>query len=393
MRGSRQVWLAVVMWLVLGIAARAEAVLQDGGMDQGWGGGVDVRLTLSQPVPWRARMLADPARLVLDFRETTISAAPFAPDGHVTSVEAGTIRPGWSRVVMELDGPYTIAKAGMRTEDGATVRVTLDPAEPEAFRAAATRPEPPEWALPEAPPAPEPEGEGPLLVMLDPGHGGIDPGARHGGLSEKALTLAFAKELQALLAQDSNFSVALTRTDDRFIPLETRLTLARDAGAAIFISIHADAVREGEATGATLYTFADEASDRAARVLAAWHDRTDILAGVDLTHSDDNIARVLMDMAWAETLPRTDRLSRALEAAMRGAGIEMHAHPRQAADFAVLKAPDMPSVLVELGFLSSASDRAKLRDPAWRTRMARAIRTGLQAWAAKDAVIQPGLRR
>ncbi|WP_435167335.1 N-acetylmuramoyl-L-alanine amidase [Falsirhodobacter sp. 1013] len=393
MQVSRRVWLALALWLGFGTIALAEAQLERGSLREGWGGGVEVSLILSGPAPWRARMLADPPRLVLDFRDTSIAEVPFAPRKRVTAVEAGAIRPGWSRIVLTLGGPYAITAAEMRVRDDATVQVALEPADEAAFRVAALRPEPEEWTLPKEPPPPVPEGDGPLLVMLDPGHGGIDPGAQHDGLTEKALTLSFAQELKRLLVADQGFRVALTREDDRFVPLETRLTLARQAGADVFLSLHADAVREGEATGATLYTLADHATDRAAQIMAAWHDRTDILAGVDLTHNDDTVAGVLMDMARVETAPRTERLARSLESAMKAQRIDMHRHPRQAADFAVLKAPDMPSALVELGFLSSAADRANLRDAAWRARMAAAIRDGLKMWAAKDAAIRPGLRR
>jgi len=395
MRVSRRVWLALVLWLGIGTIALAEARLERSGsrLDEGWGGGIDLTLAITEPVPWRARVLADPPRLVMDFRDTTIPAAPVDARKRVTGVEAGAIRPGWARMVLTLNGFYTITTAEMRTGDAPGIHVSLQATDEATFRIAAARPEPPEWAMPDSLPPPTPEGSGPLLVMLDPGHGGIDPGAQHDGLMEKWITLVFANELKLRLVEDGTFRVALTRNDDRFVPLETRLTLAREVGADVFLSIHADAVREGEATGATLYTLSSEATDRAAQVLAEWHDRTDILAGVDLNDSDDTVARVLMDMAWAETTPRTQRLAFTLENAIKAKEIQMHRHPRQAADFAVLKAPDMPSVLLELGFLSSESDRRKMRDAAWRARMADAIRDGLKAWAARDAVIQPGLRR
>ncbi|WP_128253642.1 N-acetylmuramoyl-L-alanine amidase [Falsirhodobacter deserti] len=392
--------MRVILWAMLctflAVTAQAQVAQLDpdaSRIREGWIGGIEVTLGLSQPVPWRARVLADPPRLVLDFRNLDLGKVLPGHGRRITSIRQGTVRPGWSRMVLTLARPHIISSAEMRTGDGATVHVVLEGADEAEFAAAAARPEPPEWALPAVPPAPEVSGEGPLLVMLDPGHGGLDPGAEHGGLHEKVLTLAFANELRQVLLRDGTFRVALTREDDRFVPLETRLTLARQAGAGVFISIHADAVAEGEATGTTIYTLSDEATDRAARVLAEWHDREDIIAGVDLGGQDDSIARVLMDMARAETKPRTDRLAAALEVAVKSHRIVMHRHPRQAADFAVLKAPDMPSVLIELGFLSSQGDLAKLRDPAWRARMALAVRDGLLAWAAKDAVIRPGLRR
>jgi N-acetylmuramoyl-L-alanine amidase len=181
--------------------------------------------------------------------------------------------------------------------------------------------------------------------------------------------------------------VVLTRDEDVFVPLEARISIARAAGAHVLISLHADALAEGQASGATLYTLSDEASDKATAKLAERHDRDDLLAGVDLTEQDDLVAQVLMDMARTETAPRTDRLAGALETAIKAEELTMHRHPRQAGGFSVLKSPDVPSVLVELGFLSSARDLRRLTDPEWQAKMARAIRAGVTAWAAEDAAL------
>lgn len=160
----------------------------------------------------------------------------------------------------------------------------------------------------------------------------------------------------------------------------------------MFVSLHADALAEGEAVGATIYTLSEEASDAAGVTLAERHDRADLLAGVDLTDQDDLVATVLMDMARTETAPRVDRLAAALEGGIKAADLKMHRRPRQTAGFSVLKSPDIPSVLVELGFLSSDRDLARLQDPAWRARMAAALRDGLAGWAAEDASLA-GLKR
>ena len=153
----------------------------------------------------------------------------------------------------------------------------------------------------------------------------------------------------------------------------------------MFVSLHADALAEGEAVGATVYTLADEASDKASATLAERHNRDDLLAGVDLAQQDDLVVQVLMDMARTETQPRTDRLADSLVSAIKGAGIKMHRRPRQEGAFSVLKSPDIPAVLLELGFLSSAGDMARLSDTEWRQKMAVALRDGLKAWAADDA--------
>lgn len=188
--------------------------------------------------------------------------------------------------------------------------------------------------------------------------------------------------------RDGRFTVVMTRDEDTFVPLETRISLARAAGADVFLSLHADAIAEGEAVGATVYTLDEDATDEASATLAERHDRDDLLAGVDLSNQDDLVAQVLMDMARAETTPRTGRLAGALVAAMQKADLRMHRHPHQEAGFSVLKSPDIPSVLIELGFLSSARDLRRLTDPEWRARMAAAIRDGLLVWAAEDAAIQ-----
>lgn len=350
-----------------------------------------VTLTLSQPVPWRVRLADDPRRLIMDFREVDWTGIARLPEtsARVAGLRAGSFRPGWSRLVLQLDAPMEVASAMMETGQGATIRLRLTPATPDAFAAAATRPEPPEWALPPAADLPEPlpRGQGPLVVVLDPGHGGIDPGAERDGHTEAALMLTFARELKEVLIRDGSFRVVMTRDEDGFVPLETRISIARAAGAHVFLSLHADALAEGEAVGATVYTLAEEASDEAARALAERHDRDDLLAGIDLTHQDDLVATVLMDMARTETRPRIDRLSVKLRDFIEGAGLKMHRHPIQQASFSVLKSPDIPSVLIELGFLSSASDLDRLLDGEWRATMAVAIRDALKAWAAEDAAL------
>ncbi len=361
------------------------------------GGGVEIGFAISQPVPWRVRVMDGPPRLVLDMREVDWSGLSAVPldSGAVVSMRAGVLRPGWSRLVVALDGPYLVARAGMETGDGrARVDVRLEPATAAEFAAVAALPEPAEWALPQVADVPRRVGvgSGPVVVVLDPGHGGIDPGAERDGQTEANLMLTFARELKELLVRDGRFLVVMTREEDDFVPLEARISIARAAGAQVFVSLHADALAEGEAVGATVYTLSDEASDEASQALAERHDRDDLLSGVDLTAQDDLVASVLMDMARTETQPRIDRLALALEGAIKGAGLRMHRHPRQTAGFSVLKSPDIPSVLLELGFLSSERDLARLVDPAWRAKMAGAVRDGLASWADEDAAIA-ALRR
>ena len=354
------------------------------------GGGVDVVLSISQPVPWRVRVLDQPPRLILDFREVDWAGLEAMAKGSeaVTGLRAGVFRPGWSRLVMDLQGPMLVAQAGMVTQGATAVHLVLTPASQAEFAAKAAEPEPQGWALPHPAalkPVP-PRGKGPLIVVLDPGHGGIDPGAERDGQSEARLMMVFARELKEVLLRDGGFLVVLTREDDTFVPLENRISIAHQAGAQVFLALHADALAEGEAMGATVYSLSDEASDAASSTLAERHNRDDLLAGVDLRQQDDLVAEVLMDMARTETQPRTGRLADALVKSIKAAGIKMHRQPHQEASFSVLKSPDIPSLLLELGFLSSANDLGRLMDADWRQKMALAVRDGLKAWAVADAV-------
>lgn len=351
------------------------------------GQGLELRLTLTQPVPWRVRMLDGPPRLVIDTREVDWQGAQvLAMVRPAVAMRAGSFRPGWSRLVLELDGPHRLARAEMTTGAVPRIDIRLEPTDPASFAVEASRPDLPEWGLPDAarlepPPA---AGAGPVTVVLDPGHGGIDPGAERDGQSEAALMLTFARELKEALVRDGRFRVVMTRDEDVFVPLETRTSIAREAQADLFLSLHADALAEGDAQGATVYTLAPEASDAASAALAERHDRDDLLAGVDLSDQDDQVAEVLMDMARTETRPRNDRLAEAVVGAIRAAEIRMHRHPRQTGGFSVLKSPDIPSVLLEVGFLSSDRDFKRLSDPDWRARLAEAVVQGIVAWTGED---------
>ena len=320
-------WLALMVALCLGSAARAEgftglARLQPAqSAIAAAGGGVAVRLSLSQGVPWRVFTLDGPPRLVLDFREVDwagAGAADLIATGRVRGLRMGQIRPGWSRMVADLADAYPLEEAGLTVDPGtgaAVLRLRLGRADAARFAAAAGVPDSPGWdpaARGDGPPPPPPprDAEGPLRVVIDPGHGGIDPGAEEGGLSEKTLMLMLARELREALLRKGGFEVVLTRDADRFVSLEARVALAHEAAADVFVSLHADALSDARARGASVYTLSDTASDAASAALAERHDRADLLSGVDLSDSDDVVAGVLMDLARQETQPRAEALDR-----------------------------------------------------------------------------------
>ena len=356
--------------------------------------GLAIELHLSTGVPYRIFTLDDPRRLVIDFREVDWTGAD--PDSlldaeRITSLRLGPYVPGWSRLVAELAEPLGVSRAQMRVDGvtgGATLEIRLEPVTEEAFAAASGAPQDPRWDLPPpetvAPLSPR-DPDAALRVVIDPGHGGLDPGAETAIIDEKTLMLVFARELREELLRAGGFEVVLTREDDRFVSLERRVAIAHKLGADVFISLHADALSEGRATGATVYTLSDSASDKASAALAERHNRANILAGVDLTESDDVVADVLMDLARMETQPRADQLARAVRLGIKEQGIALNSRPLRSAGFSVLKSPDIPSILIELGFLSSRSDLEHLRDPVWRAAMAAGIRDALEAWRIADA--------
>jgi N-acetylmuramoyl-L-alanine amidase len=359
------------------------------------GGATEVSLTLSQPVPWRVFTLDDPRRLILDFAEVDWAGAAILNDsGSVAEARVGVIQPGWSRMVLDLAVPLSVADASLDTRgaDGqARLLVRLEPADGSSFATTAGEPESalfrPNQRRVEArvPSAPR-QMERPVIV-LDPGHGGIDPGAEVDGMNEAGLMLTFARELKEAILRTGSFDVAMTRDEDVFVPLETRITLARQAGADVFISLHADALAEGtgSASGATVYTLSDEATDEASLALAERHNRNDLLAGLDLSDHSDEIALILMDLARTETAPRAERLADTIVSGFREAGVKVNSRPRRSAAFSVLKSPDFPSILIEIGFLSSARDRKRLADDTWRQTAAQGIAAALLDWAAEDA--------
>ncbi|MDQ2089120.1 N-acetylmuramoyl-L-alanine amidase [Marimonas arenosa] len=363
--------------------------------------GLHLELGLSQGVPYRVYTLPDPDRMVLDFREvdwTGLETDTLARAAGVNAVRFGGVRPGWSRMVIDLVQPMVVDLVDLRVDPingQARLDVKLAHATREAFEAGSVAPFGPDWgSVPPDLPRPKPDvGEGRLTVLIDPGHGGIDPGAEREGLQEKELMLLFAFDLRDALLRVDGVDVALTREDDRFVSLERRVAIAHQTGAGLFISLHADMLSEGRAHGAVVYKLTDQASDEASALLAERHNRADILAGVDLTGRDDVVADVLLDLARLETQPRTDMLARSIVDSLEATGVPLNRHPFRSAAFSVLKAADIPSVLLEVGFLSSDRDFNNLADPVWRRKAAAALRDGIQAWmitdrAARDLVRQ-----
>jgi N-acetylmuramoyl-L-alanine amidase len=306
----------------------------------------------------------------------------------VKDIRFGRFQPGWSRLVADLDVPVLPMETGMSIDaasGAATLSIAMKTVASETFAAASGLPENVIWPESDLPDVPAPVEDGRFVVVIDPGHGGVDPGAESDGVAEKDLMLTIARLLREELLRTGEVDVVLTRDADRFVSLESRVAIAHQSGADLFVSLHADILTHGGAKGATVYTLSDEASDKATELLAARHNRADIIAGADLTGSDDQVAGILLDLARQETEPRSDALAQTLVEAMKAAGGPMNRHPLREAGFSVLKSADIPSVLIELGFLSNARDLDNLKTPAWRKRLSDAIAAAVLTWRDSDA--------
>ncbi|MEL6690877.1 MAG: N-acetylmuramoyl-L-alanine amidase [Pseudomonadota bacterium] len=395
----RAVFLALMMslWAVCGAAqdltALARVVPAETTLDQSRGT-ITLTLGLSQGVPYRAYTLASPPQLVLELSEVNWAGLPLEDleSRDAGPPKAGTLAQGWSGFVLPMNGPFALTTAELRrTETGAQLTVVLARTSDEAFQAASGPPAS-SVALKRTVPA-EPGDDDAFVLVIDPGHGGVDPGAERGGVKEADLMLVMARELRDALRRSTDFEVHLTRDADDFVSLPARAGLARQLSADAFVSLHADALEEGYAEGATIYTLAETATDAASALLAERHNRSDIIAGVNLDGQDDEIARILLELARAETTPRSENLARAFEASLAEGGARLNNNPLRAADFAVLRSADVPSVLIEVGFLSSEKDRLELQSPEKRGKIIRGLVAGITAWADQDAAERALLRQ
>jgi N-acetylmuramoyl-L-alanine amidase len=348
-------------------------------------------MDLSRKIDLHAFTLADPYRVILDIPQVVFRLPPKSGEGGrgmITAYRFGLVMQGGSRMVFDLAKPVRIEKAFVvDATDGAPARLVLDLAATDrenflrriALDNRVARSEPPATSVPE--PA---SGDPRPLVVLDPGHGGIDTGTRAAsGELEKDIVLDFTQRLREHIEKLGKYRVLMTRTDDTFVPLGERVRIARNAGAALFVSIHADALPhgEGDAQGASVYTVSDTASDSEAARLAEKENRADVIAGVDLKAEPDDVADILIDLAQRETRSYSVQFAHRLVGEMKTA-TRLHKKPLKSAGLRVLRAPDVPSVLVELGYVSNRGDLHSLLSANWRDRTADSIAQAVDGYFA-----------
>jgi N-acetylmuramoyl-L-alanine amidase len=362
-------------------------------------------LDLDKPIQFRAFTLADPYRVVVDIPQVDFrlpAEAGATGRGLIQAFRYGLVMPGGSRIVFDLTGPARIAKSYvLDAANGQPPRLVLELEQVDRTGfvqslAAESRPElrpalsvaaDPVVAMKTAVPEPAaaaPAADSRPVVVIDPGHGGVDNGTQAGGENEKDLVLGFGLALRDRIEKAGKYRVVMTREDDTFIPLADRVTIARNQSAALFVSIHADALPpgEGDAQGATIYTLSDKASDAEAERLAEAENRADAIGGVKLTEEPAEVADILIDLVRRETRTFSNRFARQLMSEMK-TSVRMHKHPLKSAGFKVLKGPDVPSVLVELGYASNKDDLEHMKSDSWRARTVGSMAQAIDVFFAK----------
>ncbi len=338
-------------------------------------------IDLTRKIDLRAFTLADPYRVVIDMPQVTFALPPKSGDsgrGLIKAYRYGLVMAGGSRVVIDVAKPVRVDKVMvLDAAQGVPARLVLDlsavdratfmrtlaldnKARTDTARKSAARETPPPASTDPRP-----------MIVIDPGHGGPDTGAKAlgGEHEEKAIVLEIATLLRDQLEKSGKYRIAMTRTDDTFIPLDERVRFARQRGAQLFISIHADWLprAEGDAQGATVYTLSDTASDLTAARVADAENRADAVGGVDLSREPSDVADILFDLAMRETKNYSQQFAKSLVGEMKPA-VRLHQQPLKSAGFKVLKSPDVPSVLVELGYVSNKADLKALLSDEWRNK-------------------------
>ena len=349
---------------------------------------------LSDPLNLRTFTLNNPNRVVIDMPAVQWHLdGPPRPSGHgsIRSYRYGLFRPGNSRFVIDLNQPVSASDALLLPPSGGLgYRVVIDlfpttqakfdqtagwPADLRAREAAAER------VASLAPPVAQgsPAATARKTIVIDPGHGGIDSGTNGvNGLLERDLVLDEGLRVAKALRKDPNFTVYMTRDTDIFIPLRERVNIGRAHHADLFISLHADSNPDVSVTGLSVYTLSESGSDKEAAALARKENQSDVIAGVDLGGENSAVAPILIDLEQRDTMNKSSRFAQLIVNALSRATDILPRQPHRSAAFAVLKAPDVPSVLIELGYLSNASDAEQMNTAQWRNGVADAIAAAVE---------------
>jgi N-acetylmuramoyl-L-alanine amidase len=412
--------LACLLVLLVAVPALAQEKLRSARL---WPSQDYTRLTLEseRPLRYSLMLVKNPERVVIDLEEVDAASLQQAlagklgmDDPYVASARVGNFKPGTVRLVLDLKSEVRPQMFALMPVGEYGHRLVLDlypivppdplmalvqgretPAQPPEPAAENEKVVPPSMdARPDEAKPHKPKSNAPrmLTVVIDAGHGGEDPGARGpNGTMEKHVTLSIARRLAKLIDAEPNMRAVLTRDADYFIPLHLRVDKARRAKADLFVSIHADAFILPRARGSSVFALSERgATSAAARYLAKQENNADLIGGVNLGTKDRYLAQTLLDLSQTATIKDSLKLGRAVLAELGEINV-LHKESVEQAGFAVLKAPDIPSVLVETAFISNPVEERRLNDEAYQTQMARAIATGIKRYFAKAATARDRL--
>ncbi len=375
-----------VMWAaLLGLPAplRAAELTPQGTALTRENGAIVLSLGLDAQIPFKTYTLAAPPRLIVDLGETALAGMPrgLARDiSEVSTLRYGLFQLKQSRIVLDLATPMRIDSAlAVETENGAKITIRLVPASEAEFAAMSEADPLALWRAAQLAPAIA-GAAGLPLIAIDAGHGGLDNGAQQGEALEKDIVLQVAQTLRDVLLEEGLFRVVLTRDQDVFIPLGERVEIARRAGARAFVSLHADVVTRGRARGTTVFSLSEAGADQQAVTIATLENRADLVAGVSVEGEDDALTKVLLQLAHRETDALSNRFADTMAEVLWFQNDSEIKSRRMAGGFRVLRAPDIPSVLIELGFMSDDTDLEKLQSPEWQRYMAENLKDGLRVW-------------
>ena len=381
--------------LYLGFAALAQTPLPSaiGGNIAGDDTSTRFFVNFSQNIAVQTFYMESPYRIIMDLSEATFDFDPkdvFKPRGLISDVSAGRISDGRSRIVLTLSKPAEIVRATMQKvldEDYYRFLLDLESTQTERY---ATLLEAQKLVLGESGNVAK-KGDrvlksekttGRFKIVIDPGHGGIDGGAVGKlGTREKDVVLIFAKVLAEKLQAAGPFDVLLTRNDDVFLSLRQRLDFNRRSNADLFISVHADSLNQKSVRGSTIYTLSKKASDRLSERLAESENSVDLIAGIEVVEESEALADILIDLTTRETKVLSKQFSRILVAEL-DQDVKLIKNPIRSAAFGVLKAPEVPSVLLELGYLSNLEDEKLMKSLEWKTKAAGSVSRAVAAFFA-----------
>lgn len=355
-----------------------------------------VVIEFEQKPEFSFHLLKSPHRMVVDLPETLfgLDEEMSGSRGLLSDIRYGLMAPGRSRIVFKAIGPMKPEMAEiMENDTGGGYRLVFDLVAisdtefEKLMRDQEWSGSSPQSGKSARVPRLDPGAAKKFTVAIDPGHGGIDTGAKgRKGLQEKDLTLEMSQTLKSILEHNADIRVIMTREDDRFVSLAERVRIARQHEADLFVSIHADSIRLRGVRGATVYTLSDKASDQMAQQLATSENRSDLIAGLSLEDEPQGVADILIDLTRRETHLFSVGMARSVVDSFQGS-IKLIKNPIRSAGFRVLRAHDVPSVLVELGYLSNVEDEKLLRDPKWREKTAKLLASAIDSFRRKTTSV------